>query len=991
MTNKNYLHYLLLLFSGSFLITNTALSQEWFTPHSQLTNGVFSPENSRPNPNSFVQMIGTTGGAKLKPSDSNYLGKDIFKNIRSFHLMEIDFRHQLVPNQVQTQLKPHTCGCDFSIPSCSDTISCDVPEIGEIGDSPFYEWKSRYCAWKQPNGNYKVDEVYASIEAIYTPSPVPVAGVPEDITCGFVQGKGYPNKWYSSEEWGGSPAAIRANARKYADSFIASFCPDDESQPCLIDVLEIGSEPWGEDPGLLAYHEICWGIIEAMQSAYQSIDKSGWRMKLSTAAFSAHSPNSSCGSDRNQFIGDMIPDQRDIYGNSMRDYFDFISIHNYAFNSNTLCFDPKVQEMPESPDGNFLRLKNMQTWAATNMPNAKVNLTEFGWNSGTPEGYCNYFIGEANQAAYYMRSYLLAARFGIHKAFTYATYDSYVEFIYCSTSPIKGKAVFDKNDNIISDTRQPKLVLTALDQSLRQIKDKHFIKVLEESLVENGTIAYLIGDYDVASKTSTPTHIVAWKAQSLEGSTDQNRIFSEDYPSPSASPINISLPTADMKMNLNDKYFYLGWKSASENEGFISNNLNNIVAINGPNNNEVAVRLSALPIVIPIEANGCTYNENGTLNSCVENNASGSCEDLTFTGTSEAIQVTGLNGNYAKVEIIGANTDWQIQLVCDGNCAVNETISNLSAGVYTVKVNFVNQDGIYCFREETVAISSSDNGGNNGNNEGTAVNCNNVIFNSSQGQITLQNLSGTYQKVEIIGANTDWKIIPICDGDCNSSQTIPNLQTGTYIVKVFMSDSDGNSCYREEDVIVSQQTGGNENGVDCNRLNFTATNNQITINDGIGRPTKVDLIGANTGWSIENICDNNCSFPITIPNLSTGEYTVKIYLADDNGMNCYREANVNVGNSSSRNSTFIERGISLFPNPAKNKIHVQTTLLNQQNSTILIYNTFGKVIKSFSNQVMTDSVFSINLADFENGIYFLAIKAEGQSLKTSRFIVENLK
>lgn len=965
------------------LISTTTFSQQWLTPHDQLTTGIFAPENSQPNSTSFQAMIGTTGGTKMKPTDPNYLPKDIIKNIRSFHLMEIDFRHQFVPDDIQGQLKPHTCGCDFTIPSCSDTISCDVPTIGQAGNSSFFEWKERYCSWKQPNGAYKIDEVYASIEAIYTPSPVPVPGTPEDITCSFVKDKGYPNKWYTAEEWGGSLPNIRKNAKDYATSFIASFCPSDYNQPCLVDVLELGSEPWGDDPGLDAYIEISWGVIEAMQTAYGSIDKNGWRMKLSTGGLTAHDPNPGCGARRNQYIEDMVPNQFDVYGKSLRDYFNYISVHNYAFNTNTLCADFTVKEMPESPNGNFLKIKNMKQWAAINMPDARVNATEFGWNSGTPEGYCNYIIGEANQAAYYMRAYLLAARYGAHKAFSYATYDSYVEFIYCSTSPTKGKAEFDEGGNLISDTRQPKLILTALEQSMSKIKDKHFIKVIEENEIENGVMAYLIGDRDPNTNISTPTHLVTWKAKTLPGTTQQNVNLGEDYPTVDNNGTLITLPSTNLNINTNSNYFYLGWKNGAANEGAINNLSNSIVQASGTNSNTANVRLSGLPIVIPLTSNGCQFDNNGNLINCGNPPSSSNCADLQFTGGISQIQVTGL-GNSAKVEIIGAPTNWQVVTICDGNCSSTEIIPNLTAGDYAVKVNLFGTNGSYCYKEESINVSA---GGNptNGN-----VDCNALQFTGDNNQISIAGLSSSYSKVEIIGAATNWQVVTICDGNCSNTQIVPNLAIGVYTIKVNLVANDGTGCYREESITVS--SGGNpmSGDVDCNALQFTSSGNQITIAGQTVTPNKIEIIGSGTGWQVQTICNGNCTLPQNISNLTAGNYTVKVLLTGDDGNSCYRETLVAVGSSSNRNNFTVETA-NLFPNPTSNQVILETFSLKGKRGSIQVYNTFGKLVRTFPSSIFERDYQTIDISELDNGMYFLTVQTDGKPLMTGRFIIENWK
>jgi len=972
------LFYTYLLGIMIFLGANTPTFAQWLTPHHQLTTGIFAPEASQPNPTSFQQLIGTTGGAKLRSTDSNYLPKNTIKNIRSFHLMELDFRHRFVPDDIDGLLKPHTCGCDFTVPNCSDTISCDVPTIGQAGSSPFFEWKQRYCSWKNTNGAYNIDEIYASIEAIYTPSPVPVAGVPEDITCGFVKGKGYPNKWYTAEEWGGSLPNIRKNARDYATSFIATFCPNDNAQPCLVDVLELGSEPWGEDPGREAYIEITWGVIEAMQAAYGSVDKNDWRMKLSTGGLTAHDDTPGCGGELNQYIEDMVPSQLDIHGNNLRDYFHYISIHNYAFTTDDLCFDFTVDEMPESPTGNFLKLKNMKQWAAINMPDARVNVTEFGWNSGTPDGFCNYIIGEANQAAYYMRAYLLAARYGMHKAFSYATYDSYVEFIYCSTSPIKGNMEFDENNNLISDTRQPKLILTALEQSMTQIKDKHFIKVIEENEIEDGVIAYLIGDRDPNTNISTPTHMVTWKAKTLAGTTQQNPNLGENYPTLDNAASTITLPSTNLSINTNENYFYLGWKNAAANEGPINNSPNAIVQVNNAATHTANVRLSGLPIVIPINSDGCQFDDAGNLINCGTTPAVSNCDNLQFSTSSDEIQITGL-GNAAKVEIIGAPTNWQVETICDGNCGNQQIIPNLAAGNYSIKVNLYGEN--YCYIEETLTISGIENP-NNGNGG-----CNGLQFSGNNNQITVNGLS-TSSKVEIIGAPTNWQVLTICDGDCANQQIIPNLAAGNYAVKVNLFDE--NYCYKEETVAVSSDENPNNGTADCDALQFTSTGNQITLGGETIAPQKIEIIGSGTDWKVQTVCTNNCALPQNITNLSPGNYTVKVLLTGADGNSCYREAMVAVGGSANRNSPAIETA-KLFPNPAADQIVLETVTLKGLEGSVQIYNTFGQLIHHIPTVMFDNDYQRIELSSFENGMYFLSVRAEGKRLVTGRFVVENWK
>jgi len=85
-------------------------------------------------------------------------------------------------------------------------------------------------------------------------------------------------------------------------------------------------------------------------------------------------------------------------------------------------------------------------------------------------------------------------------------------------------------------------------------------------------------------------------------------------------------------------------------------------------------------------------------------------------------------------------------------------------------------------------------------NTNTSANCDNLNFLTTDGQITIEGLTASYDKVEIIGRNTDWQVVPICDGDCADTQIISDLAAGEYSVKVNQGGADGAYCYREQKV-----------------------------------------------------------------------------------------------------------------------------------------------------------------------------------------------
>ena len=361
---------------------------------------------------------------------------------------------------------------------------------------------------------------------------------------------------------------------------------------------------------------------------------------------------------------------------------------------------------------------------------------------------------------------------------------------------------------------------------------------------------------------------------------------------------------------------------------------------------------------------------------------SANCTTLTFTPSNNQITLSTLTP-HSKVEIIGKNTNWQVQTICDGDCMETQTIPNLMAGEYTVKVNLSSSDGSHCYREEKVSVSG-------GSNTGGKANCNNLTFTGENGQITISGLTASYDKVEILGKNTDWQVLTICDGDCSDTQIIPDLKAGDYAVKVNQGGNDGSYCYREERVTVgSSNTGGSAN---CDNLMFTASDGAITVSNLTASYDKVEIIGRNTNWQVVTICEGDCAEAQIIPDLAIGEYAVKVNQGGSDGTYCYREEMVAVTSSSSNRNSAIDynKELVLYPNPARNEATLRSKSLKGKTGNIQIFDTFGRLIQSFSGIEFTDNQ-SLNLNDFENGIYWLSVQVGGELVVGKRFVVETLR
>lgn len=177
------------------------------------------------------------------------------------------------------------------------------------------------------------------------------------------------------------------------------------------------------------------------------------------------------------------------------------------------------------------------------------------------------------------------------------------------------------------------------------------------------------------------------------------------------------------------------------------------------------------------------------------------CHNLLFFGSPNRIEVDGLSAFKNKVEIIGQATNWRIETLCDGNCNEYESFAGIPVGTYTVKVNQADINGNHCYREQIVTVKETDDTPIV-NPQQNDISCDFITFQGAGNQIYIYGLTAKYNKVEYIGAGTNWRIINHCDGDCAPNERISDLPEGSYQVKINQRGVDGQYCYREEVVQV---------------------------------------------------------------------------------------------------------------------------------------------------------------------------------------------
>ncbi len=292
-----------------------------------------------------------------------------------------------------------------------------------------------------------------------------------------------------------------------------------------------------------------------------------------------------------------------------------------------------------------------------------------------------------------------------------------------------------------------------------------------------------------------------------------------------------------------------------------------------------------------ILSDGCTCQGSGDVIA--------DCNGVLFTGGNGEITLANLFATSEKVEIIGAGTGYDIVLICDGDCDNMETIPNLTPGSYNIKLNMFGSDNSYCYREETVTVSSGpcideDEDGicvdedcddtdpnfpmpiGTACNDGDTTTINDVIL--SDGCTCL----GTV--VCSIDADNDG----ICfDEDCDDGN--PNVPT-----------TPGTACDDGDvttvgDVILSDGctcAGSNGGPANCDDVQFIGGEGQLTISNLTAASESIELIGSPTNWQIVPVCNGDCDNTQVVTNLAPGKYTVKLNMMGDDNSHCYRQEDV---------------------------------------------------------------------------------------------------
>ena len=292
----------------------------------------------------------------------------------------------------------------------------------------------------------------------------------------------FTNKSFPTKTWNNPEQA----AYNYGRAFAHHFGPS--SMEHLISAMEVGNEPWDYSAGFYAT------VLKGMSRGAKDGDH---LIKVLPGAFQANDKHAT-----GNYIGTrVLPD--------VAQYVDVINFHTYSYYNNEQGVRTGI--FPEHKESSFNSLRNIIRWRDTNMPNAPIWVTEWGWDAPGAGEDCTVpeCVTEIEQTLYGIRGLLILARHNVEKATWYFYANSGCTTLYCRSG-----LTTSKKHNFAK-----KPIFLGFQALFGMIGDKFFLGVVQE---DDNAFIYMFGhsiashnvNDTVASLLSRSSHLVAWRPDS---------------------------------------------------------------------------------------------------------------------------------------------------------------------------------------------------------------------------------------------------------------------------------------------------------------------------------------------------------------------------------------------------------------------------------------------------------------------------------------------
>ncbi|MEM6317743.1 MAG: T9SS type A sorting domain-containing protein [Bacteroidota bacterium] len=269
-----------------------------------------------------------------------------------------------------------------------------------------------------------------------------------------------------------------------------------------------------------------------------------------------------------------------------------------------------------------------------------------------------------------------------------------------------------------------------------------------------------------------------------------------------------------------------------------------------------------------------------------------------------------------------------------------------------------------------------------------------VMANGSS--VTVSQLTEPINRVILF--DEDYQIVQefaFSDG-VSGEVTFSNLAKGNYRVKV-QSYTEGYASQVCDDFFEIQVTDTSGSGNPptgnpiCDNLTVTAGNGSITVSGLVAANEIVDFM--NDQYYIIRTCGHECGDVQTIEGLEPGQYFVNVKSYDENWQFICRtilpiEVMAGANGRTRDPDAIIPVNFKLYPNPVlENELMVNLRPLEGNTATLEIMDPYGKSLYQRTIPEVNEFAEIINVADFQNGMYWLKITAPNKPLITKKFMI----
>lgn len=168
-------------------------------------------------------------------------------------------------------------------------------------------------------------------------------------------------------------------------------------------------------------------------------------------------------------------------------------------------------------------------------------------------------------------------------------------------------------------------------------------------------------------------------------------------------------------------------------------------------------------------------------------------------------------------------------------------------------------------------------------------------------------------------------------------------------------------------------------GTACYSASASVSSTQV-VNGGVGEDvdggvTYTDLKIAPVTWPWVSPATDSCVWVVTIFDSAnpSDETTARIVWRDNSTFTSVNEIDLD------------NIKLNAYPNPASNNVTIDYSI--PKNGSLVMYDLVGKEVANYS-LVKNGNKLNINVNNFKSGIYFYAVKVNGEALKTERLIIK---